>query len=102
MSRAFCVEVDLLRPSKSRLNNKISMVEVFLERLADGGEGEACKTPCAERYGLCRLLEGDASPLCPPPRGSPACSCGLLAPHLALLAYYLLLAGRRRGAGPRS
>ena len=88
--------VDLLRPSKTRLNSKISTVEVFLERLADGGEGEACKTPHAES--LCRLLEGDASPLCPPPCGSPVCSCGLLASHLALLAYYLLLAGRRAAA----
>jgi hypothetical protein len=92
------VEIDLLRPSRTRMNNKVSTVEVFLERLADGGEGEACKTPRAERYGLCRLLEGDASPLCPPPCGSPVCRCKLFASHLALLAYYFLLTGRRAAA----
>jgi hypothetical protein len=91
------VEIDLLRPSRTRMNNKVSTVEVFLERLADGGEGEACKTP-AERYGLCRLLEGDASPLCPPQCVSPVCGCGLFASHLALLAYYFLLTGRRAAA----
>jgi len=91
------VEIDLLRPSRTRMNNKVSTVEVFLERLADGGEGEACKTPRAERYGLCGLLEGDASPLCPPQCVSPVC-CGLFASHLALLAYYFLLTGRRAAA----
>lgn len=91
------MRIDLLRPSRTHLNNKVSTVEVFLERLADGGE-EACKTPLAERYGLCRLLEGDASPLCPPQCVSPVCGCGLFASHLALLAYYFLLAGRRAAA----
>lgn len=84
--------VDVLRPSRvaNPLRTKYQVLEVFLERLVDGGEEEACRTPHAERLGFCGLLHGDASLVCPPPCDSPVCSCGIFAVPLALVAYYLL------------
>jgi hypothetical protein len=95
----FAVEcVDVLRPSRvaNPPRTKYQVLEVFLERLVDGGEEEACRTPHAERLGFCKLLHGDASSVCPPPCDSPVCSCGIFAVPLALVAFYLL--ARRRTA----
>jgi hypothetical protein len=84
--------VEVLRPSRvaNPPRTKYQVLEVFLERLVDGGEEEACRTPHAERLGFCGLLRGDASSVCPPPCDSPVCSCGIFAVPLALVAYYLL------------
>ena len=90
----------MLRPSRvaNPPRTKYQVLEVFLERLVDGGEEEACRTPHAERLGFCGLLRGDASSVCPPPCDSPVCSCGISAVPLALVAYYLLAKGRRADA----
>jgi len=92
--------VDVLRPSRvvNPPRTKYQVLEVFLERLVDGGEEEACRMPHAERLGFCGLLRGDASSVCPPPCDSPVCSCGIFAVPLALVAYYLLAKGRRADA----
>jgi len=90
----------MLRPSRvaNPPRTKYQVLEVFLERLVDGGEEEACRTPHAERLSFCGLLRGDASSVCPPPCDSPVCSCGIFAVPLALVAYYLLAKGRRADA----
>jgi hypothetical protein len=101
MGSLFTVDyVDVLRPSRvvNPPHTKYQVLEVFLERLVDRGEEEACSTPHTERLGFCGLLHGDASSVCPPPCDSPICSCGISAVPLALVAYYLLAKGRRADA----